>query len=166
MTKLRSRRSGPFFLIPVVAVWASVFITQSCRNDNPENIDFNTESKSALYEHENFVGSESCKTCHQPEYDQWYTSHHAKAMAEANDSTVLGDFNDTRFRSKGITSTFFKNGEKYMVNTIGGEGGGDGSMQDFEIAYTFGITPLQQYLVRFPDGRLQTLHLSWDSDKG
>ena len=29
--------------------------------------------------------------------------------------------------------------------------------------YTFGIDPLQQYLVEFPDGRLQALSLAWDS---
>ena len=29
--------------------------------------------------------------------------------------------------------------------------------------YTFGIDPLQQYLVEFSDGRLQALSLAWDS---
>ena len=39
----------------------------------------------------------------------------------------------------------------------------------FEVKYTFGVEPLQQYLVEFPDGRLQALSLAWDSrpkDKG
>lgn len=36
-------------------------------------------------------------------------------------------------------------------------------MQDFEIKYTFGLTPLQQYLIEFPDGRIQTLSIAWDS---
>jgi len=31
--------------------------------------------------------------------------------------------------------------------------GSDGTLQEFEIAYTFGVRPLQQYLVRFPRGR-------------
>lgn len=30
-------------------------------------------------------------------------------------------------------------------------------MADFEIAYTFGFEPLQQFLVEFPGGRLQAL---------
>ena len=29
--------------------------------------------------------------------------------------------------------------------------------------YTFGIDPLQQYLVEFPDGRIQALSIAWDS---
>ena len=41
--------------------------------------------------------------------------------------------------------------------------GPDGKPAEFEIAYTFGADPLQQYLVPFPDGRLQTLGLAWDT---
>ena len=29
--------------------------------------------------------------------------------------------------------------------------------------YTFGVTPLQQYLIEFPDGRLQALSIAWDT---
>ena len=36
-------------------------------------------------------------------------------------------------------------------------------MQDYEIAYTFGVYPLQQYLIGFPDGRYQALGIAWDS---
>ena len=37
------------------------------------------------------------------------------------------------------------------------------------LKYTFGVYPLQQYLIEFPDGRLQALGIAWDSrpkDKG
>ena len=40
-----------------------------------------------------------------------------------------------------------------------------GNMEVFEIAYTFGWEPLQQYLVRFPDGRMQVLPTCWDVEK-
>jgi hypothetical protein len=45
----------------------------------------------------------------------------------------------------------------------------DGKLADFEIRYTFGIALLQQYLIAFPDGRMQALGIAWDSrpkDKG
>jgi cytochrome c554/c'-like protein len=32
-----------------------------------------------------------------------------------------------------------------------------------EVAYTFGVDPLQQYLIAFPDGRYQALGIVWDS---
>jgi predicted CXXCH cytochrome family protein len=76
--------------------------------------------------------------------------------------TVLGDFDNAKFTSKGVTSTFFKHGDRFFVNT---EGPG-GEMGDFEITHTFGHEPLQQYLVPFPGGRLQCLSIAWDSDLG
>ena len=39
----------------------------------------------------------------------------------------------------------------------------DGALHDFEIAYTFGVYPLQQYLIAMPGGRLQALGIAWDS---
>ena len=45
-----------------------------------------------------FVGSESCSTCHRSEYNAWRKSHHAGAMQVADDKTVLGDFKDAHFR--------------------------------------------------------------------
>jgi hypothetical protein len=41
--------------------------------------------------------------------------------------------------------------------------GPDGKLAVFEIKYTFGVDPLQQYLIEFPDGRLQALSIAWDS---
>jgi tetratricopeptide (TPR) repeat protein len=41
--------------------------------------------------------------------------------------------------------------------------GENGEMEEFEIKYVFGFYPLQQYLVEFDGGRLQTLSLTWNS---
>jgi Cytochrome c554 and c-prime len=41
--------------------------------------------------------------------------------------------------------------------------GPDGALHDYPIAYTFGVYPLQQYLIAFPGGRLQALGSAWDS---
>jgi predicted CXXCH cytochrome family protein len=41
--------------------------------------------------------------------------------------------------------------------------GPDGKLADFEINYTFGVWPLQQYLIGFPGGRYQTLGVAWDA---
>ena len=35
--------------------------------------------------------------------------------------------------------------------------------RDFEIRYTFGISPLQQYLIELSGGRLQALGIAWDA---
>jgi tetratricopeptide (TPR) repeat protein len=61
----------------------------------------------------------------------------------------------------GITSRFYRKDDGYFVFT---EGTG-GEMAEFEVLYTFGIEPLQQYLVSFPGGRLQALSVAWDTEE-
>jgi len=79
-------------------------------------------------------------------------------MQQASDKTVLGDFSDASFDYYGVHSRFIRQGDKFLVETDGP----DGKLAAFEVKYTFGIDPLQQYLVEFPDGRLQALSLAWD----
>jgi tetratricopeptide (TPR) repeat protein len=86
-------------------------------------------------------------------------------MAHATDNSVLGNFSDTTFDYFGLKSRFFRRDAKYLVETDGP----DGKLATFEIKYTFGVDPLQQYLIEFPDGRLQALSIAWDTrskDKG
>ncbi|MEP1487216.1 MAG: tetratricopeptide repeat protein [Algibacter sp.] len=108
-----------------------------------------------------FLGDEACKTCHANQFKLWEGSHHDKAMQIVSDSSILGDFNNVKFKSQDVTSHFFKNGDDYFVNTEGP----DGDYHDYKIEYTFGITPLQQYIVKFPDGHFQCLRTAWDSKK-
>ncbi|HVY55846.1 MAG TPA: multiheme c-type cytochrome, partial [Thermodesulfobacteriota bacterium] len=106
-----------------------------------------------------FVGGKTCAECHKPEYELWLGSHHGLAMQEANDGTVLGSFGNTEFDYYGLKSEFYKRDGGFMVRTDGP----DGELHDYEIKYTFGVYPLQQYLIEFPDGRLQALGIAWDS---
>ena len=110
-------------------------------------------------EHAEFVGSERCASCHASQYAAWQTSQHAIAMQNATPATVLGRFDTTTFADSGVTSTFLRRGDRLVVNTRGP----DGQYRDYEIRYTFGVYPLQQYLVEFPGGRLQALTVAWDS---
>jgi predicted CXXCH cytochrome family protein len=112
-----------------------------------------------------YVGAEVCAGCHQAQAQRWKTSHHALAMEQATPETVLGDFSGVSVENFGVVSTFSRAGDKFMVRTDGPDGG----LHDYEITYTFGIDPLQQYLIGFPDGRYQVLGLAWDTrpkDKG
>jgi hypothetical protein len=106
-----------------------------------------------------FVGSEACVECHREEYQRWQGSHHDLAMEPATPETVIGDFDNATFDYFGTVSSFYREGNGFFVRT----GGPDGEMTDYPIAYTFGVTPLQQYLIEFPDGRLQALGIAWDN---
>lgn len=106
-----------------------------------------------------FVGANACASCHSAEAASWKSSQHAMAMQNAKPGTVLGRFDSTRFTTDDITSTFFRRGDRYFVNTDGE----DGSLHDYEIRWTFGVYPLQQYLVELARGRAQALTLAWDA---
>ena len=106
-----------------------------------------------------FVGSSSCAECHPKEHAAWKGSQHELAMQAANATSVLGAFDGRTFTNNGVTTTFFKKGDTYWVRTDGP----DGKLADFEIAYAFGIYPLQQYLIALPGGRLQAFGIAWDA---
>jgi len=106
-----------------------------------------------------FIGSEACAACHQDEYAKWRRSDHWHAMAIADSLSVLGGFNNATFEYFGNTSRFYKRDGAYFVETENAQG----KNQEFRISYTLGFYPLQQYLVEFPDGRLQALSIAWDS---
>lgn len=103
------------------------------------------------------VDNATCLACHQTQARSWAGSHHTKAMAKATPATVLGDFG-VDFEHKGVVSHFFKRDDRFFVRTEGP----DGKSADFEVTYTFGVDPLQQYLIELPGGKLQALTIAWD----
>jgi predicted CXXCH cytochrome family protein len=120
------------------------------------------ERGTAAGETATFVGRDSCISCHDAAYQSWLGSDHDHSMAVADESMVRGDFDDAEFEHLGVSSRFYRRDGRYYVHTEGP----DGEMGEFEVAYTFGIEPLQQYLIPFPGGRLQCLSIAWDGDRG
>jgi predicted CXXCH cytochrome family protein len=116
-------------------------------------------SSPPLGERPTFVGAHACAECHRTEFTRWSGSHHELAMQPATDATVLADFNNTNFTSGSVISTFFRRGGKFMVRTDGP----GGALHDYQIQFTFGVSPLQQYLIAMPGGRLQALGIAWDT---
>jgi Flp pilus assembly protein TadD len=106
-----------------------------------------------------YVGAPACGSCHAGQLNAWQDSHHDLAMQVAGEDTVLGDFDDATFEHAGVTTTFFRRDGRFIVRTEGP----DGALHDYPVAYTFGVDPLQQYLVAFPRGRYQALTVAWDS---
>ena len=106
-----------------------------------------------------YAGAQQCAGCHAQESRLWAGSHHDLAMQPANRTTVLGDFNNADFEYFGTVSTFYRKGDQFFVRTDGA----DGKLTDYQVAYTFGVHPLQQYLIAFPGGRYQALSIAWDA---
>ena len=146
MNVCQSREAKPYFIHMTFAV---IFVIV-CLLLSPQA----QASSSAKY-----VGTGACAVCHQEQAQLWKSSHHALAMEKATPGTVLGDFSGASVENFDVVSTFSRIGDKFMVRTDGP----DGNLHDYQIEYTFGVYPLQQYLIGFSDGRYQMLGIAWDT---
>jgi Tfp pilus assembly protein PilF len=106
-----------------------------------------------------YVGGSACAGCHAEEARRWRGSHHELAMQRPDEKTVQGDFSGRTFEHQGVVTRFFRRDGRYLVRTDGP----DGRLADFAVAYVFGVTPLEQYLLELPGGRLQAFGIAWDS---
>jgi predicted CXXCH cytochrome family protein len=107
----------------------------------------------------NYAGAAACQSCHAAQFTAWKGSHHDQSMQQASNKTVLGDFHNASYTYNGVTTKFFMRDGKFMVHTDDQ----DGVLRDFLVKYTFGVYPLQQYLIDVSGGRLQALSISWDA---
>jgi len=137
--------------VPIIALFLTVFVA-SCGQSEQTGVP-------EISGPATFVGSTECQDCHEAEFDDWIGSDHELAMQIADADTVLGDFDDASFEYFGTITQFFTRHDGFYVRTADASG----EDRDFRIAYTFGVEPLQQYLIEFPGGRLQTLAYTWDT---
>lgn len=105
-----------------------------------------------------FGDSSGCAGCHTFEVEQWSSSQHAMAMAPANPDTVAGNFTDGHFTDSDVQARFRRKGAAYVIRVNEG-----GSTREWPVRYTFGVYPLQQYLVDSGNGRLQAFNIAWDA---
>lgn len=127
----------------------------------PAKVQKNVFTSTAQIPDAHFLGDQSCKECHQEQFDKWQGSHHDKSMQVATRETILADFKGEKFYSQGVHSRFYTKDGAFYANTEGP----DGKNHDYKIEYVFGLTPLQQYIVKFPNGHYQCLRTAWDSEK-
>jgi len=141
------------------SIYILMFLLCSCNSKTKK--EYTSIVKDKTISTSKFIGSQSCKECHSKEFSDWEGSHHDQAMKIADSTTILANFNNTSFTYKNVTSKFFKKEKNFYVNTQGD----DGKYHDYKIIYTFGVFPLQQYIVKFPKGKYQCLTTAWDVKK-
>jgi predicted CXXCH cytochrome family protein len=154
----RNRLRIAVVVVVLAAIAATAYFTQISNRPTPAPAAAKPGTSPPIASAD-YVGATACKTCHDAEFNAWTTSQHKLAMQAATSSTVRGNFDGTKFTYGGVESTFFTRDGKYIVRTDGS----DGKLADFEVKYTFGVDPLQQYLVEFPGGRFQALSIAWDT---
>lgn len=106
-----------------------------------------------------YAGSASCKDCHAKETAAWVVSNHAMAERLPSEALDAAAFDPARRFPHGTQSTEVRRqGGIFEVVT----GGLTGESAAFKVERVIGHSPLRQYLVSAPGGRLQTLEASWD----
>jgi predicted CXXCH cytochrome family protein len=101
-----------------------------------------------------------CQTCHAAEHASWTGSHHDRAMEEPTPTSILGRFDGSTFRHRGREYGFDHQDGAYSVSVKTGT-----ITEIYPVRYTFGVEPLQQYLVETRPGRIQAFSVAWDTHK-
>ncbi|REL30757.1 multiheme c-type cytochrome [Thalassotalea euphylliae] len=111
-----------------------------------------------------------CQSCHRQQYQDWLSSDHRQAMQPANRTTVKGDFNNAHATHYQLSAHFSQKDDEYWA-TLSKQGLAEEhsqinqaeQAQHYQFAYTFGHYPLQQYLVKTANGKMQVFPFAWDS---
>lgn len=110
--------------------------------------------------HPEYVKSETCSACHQSQETLWNESDHSWAWLPATADNVLGDFDNKTFEHQGIETRFLTENGKFWIET----NDETDNLRKYEIKYTVGVRPLQQYLIELDGGHLQVLDIAWDTE--
>ncbi len=98
-----------------------------------------------------YVGAASCAECHAEEWRAWQGSHHDLALQQASAETVLA-----RVPSEFGATAVSRLDDQIMMQP-------DAETPASAIRYTFGVEPLQQYVIEAGKGHLQVLPMPWDT---
>ena len=133
-----------------------------------------------------------CQSCHANETHAWQSSHHAKAMQVPNRETVMAPFKGESATFSGLTARFFVNGSdggqskssmldasskkpsiaafdqlfvpsEFNIELSDKQRSGDVEAAVFPVIYTFGVSPLQQYLIERAPGQLHVAPFAFDT---
>ena len=129
-----------------------VFVLFSCKQRNQQQTNSNE-----------FLGSESCRECHEKFYQLWSPSYHGQAMMPINaefvakhqlpDSRLIAVEGKTyEMISEDSTMTLF-------------EKDGDKVLNSFQIDWALGGHNVYCFLIPLDKGKLQTSPLAYDSNR-
>ncbi len=149
--------SSPILFVSIIFVMGGFGIFYSCGHQ--EQTETTGLSADFIRAH-SFVGDQLCRSCHEQEWYEWKGSHHDYAIAEAAPDVIRGDFDNTIFYDGNDRYFFYMDQDRFMVDIQEGSR----EEQTYEIIYTFGWEPLQQYLVYIGQGKYQALHAAWDTE--
>ncbi len=106
-----------------------------------------------------YVGSESCRACHEGVYSIWQHSHHARAEEALDGEAHRGAFEGQSPLEHGSKTTEFSSSQgRFGLSTLGASG----EIEQYQPTRTIGVAPLWQVLVPGEGGRYQATEVAYD----
>jgi len=105
-----------------------------------------------------FVGSETCKECHEERHATWLNTAHAYSLREASAESVAGRFDGERIDTKFFAATPYMQNGLYYMRVEGKDGRPSG---DYRVDRVVGRSFEQAYLLTGPRGEWRVLPLCW-----
>lgn len=95
-----------------------------------------------------YLESSDCRKCHESNYSTWHATFHRTMTQEADQKSVLGDFElHNTISYEGVRTEMIRENGRYWMKFTGS----DGKKQEFEIVRTIGSRRIQQYLTKSGD---------------
>ena len=169
--------AGAYFAFPVAPTWAQDTPTAPADTFSLLRDGQRVQSGQKFFKGAQFVGAETCKSCHEKQYGEWRATWHAKMERLPSKDVVVGDFNDRvvtykNVKVKGkdgktvkltISVKAFQKGGKYLFTVLDKDN--PKNNQTFEIAKVLGGKWDQHYEIKVGDNYLPT-PLRWSVENG
>ncbi len=98
------------------------------------------------FHNDRYAGAETCKECHQEQYDSWKKTYHKSMTQEATEHSVKGSFDGSDQTYWGLTIRPIKRNGKFYFEYINPTNGA--LLNTLEITRTVGSRRYQQYLAQ------------------
>ena len=139
---------------PVVAAAILFCLVQTGCSEAPEAPQQEPSSSAAIPASQppaRYVGNQACLDCHQDAGSDWQGSHHDLALEPATADTVLASLPAEL------------DGAAFAESASGLSISPEPGAPALPARFTFGVYPLQQYVISGTDGAWQTFPIAWDS---
>ncbi len=107
-----------------------------------------------------YAGMESCRECHQNQYNTFTQSSHRKYVRPVSPETVIGDFvENNTLEAGGQITRMSRKGDRFFVTTTGP----DGELKTYPCDRVVGFYYKQRYTTQLSDGRYYVLPVQWNN---
>jgi len=150
------RAAALFFLLVIGGAVGMYFVQLGGAPDPPA-------PRAPLPETAAFIGSESCKVCHEDKHGEWLETAHAYSLREPTREHVKGSFDGQPIDSTYFRATPYERDGEFWMKIEGKRGRASG---DYPVSHIVGRSFEQAYLYTGPRGGWRVLPLSWSIERG